>query len=221
MNDLVDKLVADVRWRLKRGGREFRPSLKEREAWGAFRFPPFASCLLWIGNFIFSCFAADQIGDDTGILFWLCSNTITTLTFTVGVDYFNKFMIERSYRNLLQTNERFTLVEYAKYIKRQIKRARLDPALGGAAEVQRLQAVYNKLNVLLQKGAGNELFSVESHLSKEADLAEAVVETYNITEQDDLAALDSQLPTNIRERLAELELEVEPLPVAKRSSEKG
>jgi hypothetical protein len=220
MNDLIDKLAKDMRWRLSRAGAEHKPPRKERDGWGVFRFPPLASLLIWLALLPVVVGAADTVSiPELGTVFGLLGISILTLLVTVGVDQFNKAQILRTYRRLLNRNERFTLVEYAKFLKRQIKRAQSDQALGGPAEVARLQKVYRQLNELLQKGAGNELFPVESHLSKEADLAEAVVETYTLPERDELAELDDKLPPGIRERLAELELEAEPIPVRKRQLE--
>ena len=207
-----------MRWRLTRAGKEFKPSRKERDAWGVFRFPPLASILIWLGLMPFIVIGADELFTyDLDAVVGILGTGLLTFLLTSGVHQFNKSMIMRTYRSLLKRNERFTLVEYARYLRRQIKRAQKDPALGGPAEVARLQAVYRKLNELLHKGAGNELFPLESQLSKEAELAEAVVETYNLPRRDELAELDSQLPPNIRERLAELELEAEPLLVNQRS----
>ncbi len=219
MTDLVDKLTEDMRWRLTRGRKEYMPARKERESWGVFRFPPLASLLIWLGAVPLVIWIGEAVFWDLQPLLEFIGITLVSLGVTVGVHELNKYLITRTYRRLLNTNERFTLVEYAKYLKRQIKRAQLDPAMGGPAEVRRLQAVYGKLNRLLQQGAGNELFTVESQLSKEADLAEAVVETYNLPEHDELAELDSKLPSDIRERLAELELEAEPLTIPKRELE--
>lgn len=219
MNDLITKLTSDMRWRLTRAGKEHKPTRKERESWGVFRFPPLASVLIWIAVMPLIITVSDGMHGDFEPLVGILGVTLLTTILTAGVHQFNKSMIMRTYRRLLSTNERFTLVEYARYLKRQIKRARQDPTLGGAAEVQRLQTVYSKLNRMLHQGAGSELFPVESQISKEADLAEAVIETYNLTEHDELAELDSKLPSDIRQRLEQLELEVEPLTVPKRELE--
>jgi hypothetical protein len=122
----------------------------------------------------------------------------------------NKSLEIKAYAKLLRQNERFTLVEYAKYLHRQIQRASEDPALGGPAEVARLREMRNKLHSLLRKGAGKDMIPVMSTLSEEVDLAEAVVQAYEPLEESQLFAdLDERLPGELRQRVEALDLEVE------------
>jgi hypothetical protein len=56
---------------------------------------------------------------------------------------------------------------------------------------------------------------LRSTLADEADLAEAVVQTYEEGRRDPLAELDARLPAELRQRVQELEREA--APPAKRS----
>jgi hypothetical protein len=223
MKDLVDKLAADLRWRLSRAGKKYKPRRKERDSWGAFRIPPLASVLAWVAGFPFIIFATDggAVPGDFAPLIGIGGVILLTYLLTGGVHQLNKLFIVNSYRKLLKENERFTLVEYARYLKRQIERAQNDPALGGQAEVERLTAVYLRLSELIRKGGANELFAVDSELGREADMAEAVIEAYDLPAADDLSDLDSQLPTELRERLQELDLEHSGRQSASKASERG
>lgn len=69
--------------------------------------------------------------------------------------------------------------------------------------------LHGLLHGLLRQGAGEDALPVESELSREADLAEAVIETYEVTDADLLKGLDDRLPTELRQRIEELDLEAE------------
>lgn len=213
MTDIIARLTADLRWRLTAAGKGRRPKKKERASWGAFKIPEAAPLLLWGG---YMAFAALGTGWGSGqgplpewVMFLLFSWPgwiVSFLLLTGATKWLNREAEIRAYSRLLTRNERFTLVEYNKYLRRQIERARSDPALGGAGEVRRLEETQRKLQQLLRGGAGRGV-TVESPLSEEAALAEAIVESYEAAGADPLAELDARLPADLKARVEELERE--------------
>jgi hypothetical protein len=218
MKAIIDRLVTDLKWRLSAAGRKLRPKKKERESWGALRIPLIAPLLVW-GAFMM--FAVLGIGGEnlqlagpqwSWLIYLLFSWPGWILSFILafhGTRLLNRKLAVNAYARLLKRNERFTLVEYTKYLMRQIQRAREDPALGGPAEVARLEQLHRKLNQLLRGGAGKESVPVSSALAEEADLAQAVVESYEEFQADEFAELDERLPGDLRQRVEELDREVE------------
>jgi hypothetical protein len=204
MNEVIAKLVRDLAWRLRRGGAQYRPSKEESARWGAFSIPWLAPLLVWpalcstvlvltSGTWLGSAEFQPLLWVATPFFLYWLRGTLN-LRFQVG-----------AYRRLLAQNERFMLVEYAKYLKRQIARARDEPALGGSAEVRRLQELHGRLSQMLQQGAGTETKPLRSDLASEADLAEATIEAYSAASQTELAALDARLPQGLRQRIEELD----------------
>jgi hypothetical protein len=210
MSDIVSRLTADLRWRLSAAGKRLKPKRKERASWGAFQIPTAVPLLLWAVYFsVFGLFGMDMMRPymPEWLHFLLCSwpGWIGSFLLLMGLTRLVNRRAEISaYRKLLTTNERFTLVEYSKYLRRQIERAKVEPGLGGPAEVARLEDTQRKLNELLRSGAGH-VPAVDSPLSAEADLAEAVVQAYEEAGADPLEELDARLPAELRTRIEELE----------------
>ena len=210
MSDIITRLTADLRWRLSAAGKRHQPKRKERATWGAFRIPTAVPLLLWAVYFsAFGLFGMDVLRPymPEWLHFVVCSwpGWIASFLLLTGLArWVNRRAEVHAYRRLLKSNERFTLVEYSKYLQRQIERARTEPGLGGPAEVARLEGTQRKLNELLRSGAG-EGPAVDSPLSAEADLAEAVVQAYEDAGSDPLEELDARLPAELRTRIEELE----------------
>jgi len=210
MSDIVNRLTADLRWRLSAAGKRQRPKRKERESWGAFRIPTAVPLLLWVVYFsAFGLFGVDVLRPylPEWLHFLICSwpGWIASFFILTGLArWANRRAEIGAYQRLLNRNERFTLVEYSKYLRRQVERAKAEPGLGGPAEVARLEDTQRKLNELLRSGAGAAP-AVDSPLSAEADLAEAVVQAYEEAGSDPLEELDARLPAELRTRIEELE----------------
>ena len=47
MKELVDKLLADLRWRFQPAGRSYKPTSKEIQSWGTLSIPWSVPLLLW------------------------------------------------------------------------------------------------------------------------------------------------------------------------------
>jgi hypothetical protein len=201
MNEAVAKLVDDLVWRIRRGTAKYRPSDKEIASWAPFTVHGAVPILV---SFVLPAFAAfSNLSEDAAIAIWLAS--IPLLYWLRGVINFRCKL--GAYKRLLLNNERFMLVEYSKYLKRQISRVRDEPVLGGDAEVRRLKELQERFNAMLQQGVSKDNKAMRSNLADEADLAEAMLETYNTGAKDELAALDARLPADLRERIADLDRE--------------
>ncbi len=208
MNEVVTKLLDDLTWRLRQGTAKYRPSDKEVTSWAPFKIhgavPLLLSFLVPLGAAV----SLSGFGDDAMFTAWLVS--IPLLYWLRGVINFRGKL--NAYKKLLLQNERFMLVEYSKYLKRQISRVKDEPVLGGEAEVRRLKELQERLNALLQQGAGKDRTAMRSNLADEADLAEAMLETYSPGQQDELAALDARLPADLRQHIADLDRESAAVP---------
>jgi len=218
MKAIIDRLIEDLKWRLSKAGRKFKPKKQEREGWGALRIPGIAPMLVWGAYMMFAVlgigggnlqFAGPQWDWLMYLLFSWPGWALSFILAFHGTRLLNNKLEVNAYAKLLKRNERFTLVEYTKYLMRQIQRAREDPALGGPAEVARLEQLHRKLNQLLRGGAGKEPLPVASILAEEADLAQAVVQSYEEFQADEFAELDERLPGELRQRVEELDREVE------------
>ena len=209
MQDIIAKLLKDLRWRLGPHGKGYRPTAKEMAQW---QVKPIPSG--WITAGWFGLMAAVSLGS-CGIVLeepWAGVPLIVVagLISLAGVGYLEdrlKYLAKlKAFRRKLENNERFVLLEYAKYLQRQLKRSKKDASLGGEAERTRIEGLLERLNHLLQEGAArNDWTMIPSKLATEADAAEALVATYEELASDDLTALDERLPSELRERLEGLE----------------
>jgi hypothetical protein len=207
MNEVIAKLVRDLAWRFRHGGGKYRPKDKEVATWGAFKIPWPVPFICWavlvalLGTLVPS--GTDSLLYNTLLEppSWLV--LLALLYWAAGIATFQLRLA--AYKKLLTDNERFMLVEYTKYLKRQIARTKDEPALGGEMEVKRLNELHAKLNQLLQQGAGLEQAPLRSNLADEADLAQAMVETYTVDPSGGLAQLDARLPQELRQRIEELD----------------
>lgn len=213
---MIDRLIADLKWRLTAAGKKFKPKPKERASWGAPQIPGLVPWLVWGAYMLFATLGVDLGNLPFAMPEWLAyllfnwpGWILSFILVSRGVKALNRMLEVRTYGKLLRRNERFTLVEYTKYLMRQIQRAREDPALGGPDEVARLELAHRKLNKLLRGGAGKETTPVASTLTEEADLAQAVVQSYEEFQGDPLAELDNRLPDELRQKVEELDREVE------------
>ncbi len=213
MSDVASKLIADLKWRLSAAGKKFRPKDKEVKSWGAFRVPKAVPWLVWLAYCILITAGVDSfswlrfeefpgiiLGGPVGMI-W-SAFLVNFVTRKV-----NSSAAVKAYQELLSTRERFSLVEYSRYLQRQIKRASADSTIGGANEMKRLMDIDRKLRKLLREGAGQDGLPITSELSEEAELAQAVVETYGELQSDPLEKLDSRLPDDILASLGNLEKE--------------
>lgn len=213
MSDIVNKLVADLKWRLSGAGKKHRPKAKEVQSWGAMVIPRAVPWLVWLSYTIFVTVGSETyfwlrieefpgyiIGGPVGIV--LAGLLVSFVTRKINTSFALK-----AYQGLLDSKERFTLVEYSRYLRRQISRAKEDETLGGEAEVARLKELDIKLRQLLKAGAGKEGTTIASDLSEEAELAEALVETYGELLSDPLEKLDSRLPQELLASIEALEQE--------------
>jgi hypothetical protein len=205
MNEVIAKLTRDLAWRFRHGGSKYRPKDKEIASWGAFRIPGLIPLLLSLPILLLITIVMDSgggsAGEDMLPMVWLAS--IPVLYWLRGILNFRCTL--GAYKKLLTDNERFMLVEYTKYLKRQIARTKDEPVLGGETEVKRLSELHAKLNQLLQQGAGMEQTPLRSNIADEADLAQAMVETYAVDHSGGLAQLDARLPQELRQRIEELD----------------
>ena len=208
MNELICRLMADLRWRLSAAGRPFRPAAKEQQSWGTLTIPAVVPVLLWpiVVALAYIALSSLQVPSLADIVL-----PMVILAAPFGLFWARSLATRsaalRAYRQLLEHNERFVLAEYSKYLKRQVQRAQQDPALGGPAEVQRLQDAQQRLNQLLRQGAGLDEMPLRSSIADDADLAEAIVQTYEEGRRDPLNELDARLPVELRQRVEELERE--------------
>lgn len=216
MKDIIDRLTADLRRRLNQGPKKLKPKRKECTSWGGFRIPPLAPLLLWGAYFTYALMGAPGIGQFFQgwewlnlLLFGWPGWIISWLIIQGATKGINNWLMLKAYSRLLDQSERFTLVEYYKYLGRQAERAKDNPALGGPGEVARLRQLQAKLRALLDEGRSRDTHHIESALSEEAEFAEAVVEAYQELNADPLKQLDERLPGELRQRLEELDLEVE------------
>lgn len=201
MNEVVTKLVQDLRWRLRRGTAKYRPSDKEIATWAPFTVHGAVPLLLSFLVLLATIALFNVHSDDVIPFVWLSS--LPLLYWARGVINFRARI--GAYQQLLLRNERFMLVEYSKYLKRQISRVRDEPALGGEQEVRRLKELQERLNLLLQQGSAQSGAAMRSNLADEVDLAEAMLESYSAPPQDELAELDARLPADLRQRITDLD----------------
>jgi hypothetical protein len=108
---------------------------------------------------------------------------------------------------LLAKNERFSLVEYNRYLSRRIKQAQEDTALGGAAEVARLKELQGQFVEMLRSGLGEGGLPVSSEIAEEADFAAAHIQAYRELAADPVDQLDTRMPEELMARVEELERE--------------
>lgn len=224
MIDLVSKLVQDLRWRMSRAGKRFKPSNKEITSWGPLRIPQSGSILIWICFILFSTLGVPVLLPDLAsqlklLLFGWPAWVVSFFLLTRGVSLLNRKFIIDAYRKLLGENERFTLVEYNRYLGRRIKQAMSDESLGGPGEVRRLQELQSQLHTMLRGGLGNDGPSLDSVISQEADFAEAYIQSYKEITEDPLSKLDQKMPEELMARVQELEREEASLHVSKKQIE--
>jgi hypothetical protein len=211
VKELVDKLIADLRWRFTQAGRPYKPTTKEIQSWGTLSIPWSVPLLLWPVGWalwfgIFALIGAQDL--EEGLMPLLIIATLPLL-------YWLRTQAQRSssvrcYKKLLQRNERFVLAEYSRFLKRQIARAQLDPALGGDAEVRRLYELQQRMQQLLKQELSIDGQPLPSTLAAEANLAQSVIEVYEAGTRDPLADLDARLPTELRQRMEDLDRQVGP-----------
>lgn len=211
MTDLVRKLVADLKWRLSPAGRKYRPGKREALSWAPFRIPLGGAFLAWAAYLLFSILGAGQLlnlPDLAHLLIfgwpgWLA----TALLVFKGIPVLNRRFLVNAYRGLLENNERFSLVEYNRYLSRRIKQARADTSLGGAAEVARLKELQGQFVEMLRSGLGEGGLPVSSEIAEEADFAAAHIQAYRELAADPLEQLDTRMPEALMARVEELERE--------------
>ena len=211
MKELVDKLIADLRWRFTPAGRPYKPAAKEVQSWGTLSVPWGVPLLLWPvgGAVLFGLFELIGVRDlEEGLMPFLILAALPLLYWLRT--YAQRASSIRCYRKLLQRNERFVLAEYSKFLKRQIARAQLDPALGGDAEVRRLYELQQRMQQLLKQDLRIDGQPLPSTLAEEANLAQSVIEVYEVGTKDPLADLDARLPTELRQRMEDLDRQVGP-----------
>ena len=210
MRDAAQRLVQDLKWRLSPAGRKYRPDARTLKSWGVTEVHSSVPVLLWFAWF----FASIIIGFNLEwpmaislILFGPPSWIAAGYLFNSWIKKMNHARITKAYKQILDGNERFLLIEYTRYIRRKIRLAESDPVLGGPDEVKRLKQTHRKLRQILEKGRqGDSVFPVRSILGDEADFAESLIEVYDRPEDEDpLAELDARLPDDIRSRLDEFE----------------
>jgi hypothetical protein len=213
MTDLVKKLTADLGWRLSSAGGKYRPKDKEVASWAPMRIPGAVPLLLWPIVSVAAILALDASGSNglSEALTPIILVGTPVLLYWIRALLGREFIL-RAYRQLLEKNERFTLVEYSKYLKRQIERARTDPALGNEQEVRRLTELLARLNEKLKQGIGQDGLPTTSALAEEAMLAEGLVQTYEERSRNPLDELDARLSPELRQRVSELEREAHPAP---------
>jgi hypothetical protein len=207
MRDTTQRLLDDLRWRLSPNGRRFRPDRQTIKSWGASEIPGAVPILLWLAWLIGSNFMMANLHSGGTLLEIIIPLSWIGSGFLISrwARHTNLQNIRRAYHRLLDSNERFLLIEYTRYIRRKIKLAEGDPVLGGPEEVRRLKQIHRKLRQVLEKGRqGAGGAPVRSILSDEADHAESLIEVYD-NPDDPLAELDARLPADIRSRLDEFE----------------
>ncbi|MBN2082438.1 hypothetical protein JW859_09555 [bacterium] len=224
MNAIIERLVEHLKWRKSAAGKKYRPKKKERVRWGAFQIPQMAALLVWASYLTYALLGAPGLTNLAAgldfVLFDWPGIIGLLLLLTAGTRQLNSHLENKAYEQLLEQNERFTLVEYARYLSRQIELAQDDPSLGGPAEVERLQVLRGKLTKILRESAKEDSVPIDSTLAREADLAELVVESYEIVpEEDPLKELDERLPDALKQRVEELEQELEAHPVRRHERE--
>ena len=224
MKQIVDRLVSDLRWRLSRLGRDYRPSARERLAWGGIAIPFYVPLLLSFAYLLFALSVGPLMAEywpawisaliygPVGILAAVCG-----IFWLRGRIQFNSELA--SYRRLLQRNERVLLVEYHKFLRRYLTRASRDPLLGGPPEVARMNDLLSRLSRILASGSFDDGRPAESTLRDEVELAEAVVTSYEELSQSEMERMDKMLPQELRDRVMELEGEFEQIDRRRRARE--
>jgi len=214
MNAIIERLAGHLKWRKSAAGKKYRPKKKERVKWGAFQIPQMAPLLVWCSYLTYALLGAPGLTNLPDWLHFMLFNwpgiIAAFFLLTAGTRQLNSNLENKAYQQLLEQNERFTLVEYARYLSRQIDLAEEDPSLGGPEEVKRLREVRGKLTKILRESAKQDSVPIDSTLAREAELAELVVESYEIVPEDDpLKELDERLPDELKQRVEELEQEME------------
>lgn len=209
MTDLIKKLVKDMKWRLSPAGRRYRPKKQEIEKWAPFKIPGIVPALAWIAFLAFCAGGAHQMFDMSELAMLLAFGwpawILSGLLLFKGVSALNRNFVVKAYRGLLERNERFSLVEYNRYLTRRIKQAQDDSSLGGPGEVARLRELQAQFIEMLRGGLGTEGHPVESEISQETEFAEAYIQSYREMAADPMDKLDSRLPPDLMERVQELE----------------
>lgn len=214
MQELINKLVDDLRWRLGPHGAGFRPTRTEVKEWQAPGNAGRWVTVAWLAALLLMMLGGCDYtmrAPWVGVPLQLVGALLLSAAGQNLEELLEKREKLKAYRRRLERNERFVLTEYAKYLKRQLKRAAKNPALGGEVERARLQEALDRLNALLAEGAGREDWAcIPSHLASEADAAEALVQAYEELGQRaqdpaGLAALDERLPGELRARLEAVE----------------
>lgn len=208
MTEVVERLVADMRWRMSPAGGKYTPSGREAASWGAFQ-------INWPTKLMGGCglmiLALGGMGATIHVVEAIGVMLMFVMFMGVPISFWASGFIQRSlnlkaYQKQLESNERFSLVEYSRLMTRHIEMAQRDPALGGPKEVERLTALRARIIALLESGAGLDGRQQHSTLGDEAELAESVLESYNIG-PDELAQLDARLPEELRSKLADVDRE--------------
>jgi hypothetical protein len=206
MTEVIERLLADMRWRLSPAAGRYRPSNREAASWGALQIAWPTKLLSGCGLMIVSLgglVALDKVLEPLAVV------CMCVMFLGIPIAFWASSLMQRSfnlkaYKKMLESNERFTLVEYARLLQRHIEMAQRDPALGGAKEVARLQGLQAEIVKLLESGAGLDGTEQQSTLGDEAELAESLLESYNIG-KDEMQELDSRLPDELRAKLQEVD----------------
>jgi hypothetical protein len=214
MKEVIERLVADLRWRQGPTAGPHRLSRREAESWGA-------ATIGWPVKFFSGCgfqlmaigfFSLLSDGENPIVLLALLPVFLgTPLSFWL-FGYIQRSMDAATYRKKLLANERFALVEYSQFLSRQIEMARRNPSLGGQREVERLLGLRTRLIQLIDSGTGLAGGQQATTLGEEAELAEAILETYSAGKDDGLKDLDARLPPELRSRLEDVEREAQRKP---------
>jgi hypothetical protein len=207
MNNIIDRLIADLRWRQGPQAGPHRLTRREAESWGAqtIGWPVkfFSGCAFQLMALGLCSLLAD-INNALSLLFLIPLFLGTPLSFWL-FGYVQRAADVAAYRRKLLKNERFTLVEYSHLLTRHIAMAQRDPALGGQREVERLTNLRGQLLELIDSGVGLAGGPQATTLGEEAQLAESLLETYSVAKDDGLKDLDARLPEELRSRLADLD----------------
>jgi len=214
MTEVIERLVADMRWRLSPAGGKYRPSLREAASWGALLISWPVKLLSGCGVSILALgglVATIDVDKAVGVIMMCIMFLGVPLAFGLSSLIQRAFNMA-AYKKQLMTNERFTLVEYSRLLQRHIDMAQRDPTLGGPQEVARLRGLLDRIVKLLESGAGLDGTQQHSTLGDEAVLAESVLESYNIAQDDGLKDLDARLPDELRAQLQDVDREAQQKP---------
>jgi hypothetical protein len=214
VNEIIQRLLADLGWRLSAAGGRYKPSRQEVATWGGTQLNWGLKLLGGCGVQLISLvlfMATYKFVMAIAILFFLLMFLGLPLAFIFGGPI-QRGLDMAAYRKRLERNERFTLIEYSRLLSRQIEMAQYDPTLGGPQEVARLRSLQDRIVQLIQSGASLDGTDQSSALSAEAQLAEAVLESYNMDEDQELQALDARLPAELRSKLEDLDREAQNKP---------